>query len=137
MLERPCLALWHGPRGSGKSFLSAIDTHLASRFNPHHGTRILGGSLSQSRQIYAALQDVVRDGRGCLGGDGTALESLLKTEARYRNGSTIEMLAASPTSVRGPHVPSLKLDEVDEIEPEVRDAAMGMVMEKHGSRSRS
>jgi hypothetical protein len=135
VLERPSLALWHGPRGSGKSFLSAIDTHLASRFNPHHGTRILGGSLSQSRQIYAALEEVVRDGRGCLGGDGQTLEALLKTSARYRNGSTIEMLAASPTSVRGPHVPSLKLDEVDEIEPEVRDAAMGMVMEKDGCKA--
>ena len=44
VLERPSLALWHGPRGSGKSFLSAIDTHLASRFNPRHGTRILGGN---------------------------------------------------------------------------------------------
>jgi hypothetical protein len=132
VLERPSLALWHGPRGSGKSFLSAIDTHLASRFNPRHGTRILGGSLSQSRQIYQALVDVVRDGRGCLGGDGATLESLLKTSARYRNGSTIEMLAASPTSVRGPHVASLKLDEVDEIDPEVRDAALGMVMEKDG-----
>jgi hypothetical protein len=132
VLERPSLALWHGPRGSGKSFLSAIDTHLASRFHPHHGTRILGGSLSQSRQIYAALQEVVRDGRGCLGGDGTALESLLKTEARYRNGSTIEMLAASPTSVRGPHVASLKLDEVDEIDPEIRESAAGMCMEKDG-----
>ena len=119
-------------RGSGKSFLSAIDTHLASRFNPRHGTRILGGSLSQSRQIYAALEEVVRDGRGILGGDGGTLESLLKTAARYRNGSTIEMLAASPTSVRGPHVPSLKLDEVDEIDPEIREAAMGMAMEKRG-----
>ncbi|MGA2699594.1 MAG: hypothetical protein ABSH35_00660 [Isosphaeraceae bacterium] len=34
VLERPSLALWHGPRGSGKSFLSAIDTHLCSRFKP-------------------------------------------------------------------------------------------------------
>ena len=27
---------------------------------------------------------------------------------------------------------SLKLDEIDEIEPEIREAAMGMAMEKHG-----
>jgi hypothetical protein len=135
VLERPSLALWHGPRGSGKSFLSAIDTHLASRFNPRHGTRILGGSLSQSRQIYQALEEVVRDGCGVLGGDGGTLKSLLTTVARYGNGSSIEMLAASPTSVRGPHVASLKLDEVDEIEPEIREAAMGMAMEKRGVRS--
>ena len=135
VLERPSLALWHGPRGSGKSFLSAIDTHLTSRFNPHHGTRILGGSLSQSRQIYTALEDVVRDGRGCLGGDGSTLESLLKTSVRYRNGALIEMMAASPTSVRGPHVASLKLDEVDEIDPEIRESAAGVCMEKHGCRA--
>ena len=32
--ERPSLSLWHGPRGSGKSYLSAIETHMTSRFNP-------------------------------------------------------------------------------------------------------
>src|SRR6516225_7197867 len=52
VLERPSLALWHGPRGSGKSFLSALDTHLWSRFHPGHETCILGGSLAQSEQIH-------------------------------------------------------------------------------------
>jgi hypothetical protein len=32
-------------------------------------------------------------------------------------------------------VASLKLDEVDEIEPDIRDSAVGMAMEKHGSTS--
>ena len=134
-LERPSLALWHGPRGSGKSFLSAIDTHVASRFNPLHGTRILGGSMAQSRQIYEALSAVVLDGVGVLGNDAATLDRLLKTEAHYRNGSHVAMLAASPTSVRGPHVPSLKLDEIDEIEEDIRESAMGMAMEKRGIRS--
>jgi hypothetical protein len=47
-LERPPLALVLGPRGGGKSFLSALDAHLTSRFHPGHGTRVLGGSRSQS-----------------------------------------------------------------------------------------
>src|SRR5262249_52408999 len=64
VLERPALALWHGPRGSGKSFLSAIDTHMASRFHPRHETRILGGSLAQSEQIHQALREVVLNGHG-------------------------------------------------------------------------
>src|SRR5579864_6327866 len=51
-LDRPNMALLLGPRGGGKSFLSAIDTHLKSRWNPHYGTRILGGSQAQSLQIY-------------------------------------------------------------------------------------
>ena len=135
VLDRPSLALWHGPRGSGKSFLSAIDTHLASRFNPRHGTRILGGSLAQSEQIYQALQEAIRDGRGLLGTDADTIARLLKSEVIYHNGSTVSLLAASPTSVRGPHVPSLKLDEVDEIEPDIREAAMGMAMEVRGCRA--
>ncbi|MHB8397323.1 MAG: hypothetical protein ACYDCI_00090 [Candidatus Limnocylindrales bacterium] len=134
-LERPSLALWHGPRGSGKSFLSAIETHLNSRFTARHETKILGGSLAQSHQIYHALTEAIVDGRGVLGGDSSSLERLAKTEGRYRNGSTVSILAASPTSVRGPHVPSLKLDEVDEIEPDIRESAMGMAMEKRGVRS--
>jgi hypothetical protein len=134
-LERPSLALWHGPRGSGKSFLSAIETHLTSRFHARHGTRILGGSLSQSEQIYEALKEAVHDGRGQYASDADTLDRLLKTEVYYRNGSQVSLLAASPTSVRGPHVPSLKLDEVDEIDADIRESAIGMAMEKHGCRS--
>ena len=135
VLERPSLALWHGPRGSGKSFLSAIDTHLASRFQPRHETRILGGSRAQSEQIYRALQASIIEGAGNLGSDRDTINRLLKTEAVYRNGSRVSILAASPTSVRGPHVASLKLDEVDEIDPDIREAAMGMAMELRGCRA--
>jgi len=133
VLERPSLALWHGPRGSGKSFLSALDTHITSRFNPSHDTRILGGSLGQSQQIYSALTKIVLKGKGPLGGDSQSLESLLKTRARYRNESIVAMLAASATSVRGWHGPSLKLDEVEEIDPDIRESAAGTCMEMHGS----
>ncbi len=136
VLERPPLALWHGPRGSGKSFLSAIDTHLASRFQPRHNTRILGGSLGQSEQIQQALREVVLHGRGPAGESDTgSVARFLKSEVHYRNGSHVAVLAASATSVRGPHVPSLKLDEVDEIDPEIRESAMGMAMDVRGLRS--
>jgi hypothetical protein len=130
---RPPLALVLGPRGGGKSFLSALDTHLTSRWNPRHGTRILGGSRSQSEQVYRALREAVYEGRGEKGSDAGSIARLMKGEAIYHNGSNVAILAASSTSVRGPHVPSLKLDEVDEIEPDLREAAMGMCMNRHGS----
>ena len=136
VLERPSVTLWHGPRGAGKSFLSAIDTHIASRFIPRYGTRILGGSKAQSQQIYNAIRDVVIDGDGNLGNDAESITKLMKGEAIYANGSRVAILAASPTSVRGPHVPSLKLDEVDEISPDIRESALGMVMEIRGQRAR-
>ncbi len=126
-LSRPQIALILGPRGGGKSYLSALDTHLRSRWTPGYATRILGGSKAQSAQVYQALRDLIRDGN-----DQDVILRLLKEGARYKNGSDVEILAASSTSVRGPHVPSLKLDEVDEIDPDCREAAMGMCMNRKG-----
>lgn len=134
-LERPSLVLVLGSRGGGKSFLSALNSHITSRWNPQHGTRILGGSRSQSEQVYRALKEAVFDGRGRAGSDRFVFDRLLKQEAVYQNGSDVSILSASSTSVRGPHVASLKLDEVDEIPSELREAAMGMCMERHGSRA--
>jgi hypothetical protein len=133
MLQRPPLALVLGPRGGGKSFLSAIDTHIQSRFQAKHGPRILGGSRAQSEQVYRALREAVYEGSGPKGSDADSIARLLKGEAVYHNGSDVAILAASSRSVRGPHVPSLRLDEVDEIDPELREAAMGMCMNRYGS----
>src|SRR6185437_9145149 len=102
-------------------------------WSPRHGTRILGGSRSQSEQVFRALREVVVEGQGPAGSDAASIAKLLKGETTYRNGSDVAILAASSTSVRGPHVPSLKLDEVDEIAPELREAAMGMCMDRNGS----
>ena len=129
-LDRPSVALVLGSRGSGKSFLSALDTHLTSRWEPRHGTRILGGSKQQSAQIYEALRAIATEHEGAGGNDAAAVSRLQKERALYANGSKVEILAASPTSVRGPHVPSLKLDEVDEMDVAIREAAMGMCMGK-------
>jgi len=131
--DRPPLVLVLGSRGAGKSFLSALNTHLTCRWQPRHGTRILGGSRSQSEQVYRALRETVFQGEGPVGSDAVAIARLLKGEATYHNGSDVAILAASSTSVRGPHVASLKLDEVDEIAPELREAAMGMCIARNGS----
>lgn len=129
-LLRPPVTLELGGRGTGKSFKAALRLHFDSRFNRNCHSRILGGSKDQSRQIYEALKEHVLDGRGKLGGDGAAIKKLLDGMATYHNGSSVKILAASSTSVRGPHVPTLLLDEVDEIDPELRQSAMGMCMAK-------
>ena len=135
-LKRPSIALVLGSRGCGKSFLSALDTHLTSRWDPDHGTRILGGSKAQSVQIYHAIRDIAARYEGKKGGDADALAKLRKDGATYTNGSEVEILAASPTSVRGPHVPSLKLDEVDEIDNDIRESAMGMCLGRKADRKK-
>jgi hypothetical protein len=126
-LDRPSMSVVCGPRGGGKSFLRALATHLDSIRDDFHHTRILGGSLSQSEQIYNALKDFDRADP-----HGGFFEGVTKTKATYSTGSTVAILSASPTSVRGPHIPTLCLDEVDEIETDTRDSALGMCMERDG-----
>jgi hypothetical protein len=125
--DRPAISLVLGPRGGGKSYLSALATHVDSIRHPGHGTKILGGSLAQSQQVYGALRDFDRARP-----DAGFFASFTKTAATYATGSEVSILAASPTSVRGPHVPTLRLDEVDEIDTEIRESAMGMCMARGG-----
>lgn len=125
--DRPSVAAVLGPRGGGKSFLAAFATFWDSVSLKRHGTKILGGSLAQSQQIYDALDGISATEHG-----ERRFKSITKEAARFKNGSTVSMLAASPKSVRGPHVPTLRLDEIDEIDPEIREAAMGMCMAKDG-----
>jgi hypothetical protein len=134
--DEPDLSLCHASRGSGKSFLQGVRTHLRSLRTPGHATKILGGSKQQAAQIYDSLKRVAFDApEAARGLPGVA--SLLTERARYRNGSTVQMLAASNTSVRGPHVPDLDLDEIDEIDRGILDAAMGMAQDdvRRGIRS--
>ncbi len=129
VFDRPPLSLVHGPRGGGKSYLVAFATHLSSILHDGHGTKILGGSEAQLAQVFQALQDF----RHCdaLGGYNPFTD-FAATSARYETGSEVSYIPASAKRVRGPHVPTLRLDEVDEIDPEIREAAVGMAMERHG-----
>lgn len=132
--ERPPLALILGPRGGGKSYLSALNIHLTSKWNSKHSTCVLGGSLSQSEQIFNALGQIIQEEEDRSNIDPDRRMKLQRSKVVYPNGSVVRILAASSRSVRGPHVPSLKLDEVDEIDNDCREAALGMCM---GRRSRS
>jgi len=131
--DRPSKALLLGPRGGGKSLIQSIDAHLDSRFNRKHFTRVLAGSLAQAQQVYGGLNEFIVDGEGPHGWtDADTIRKLTQRMATYHNGSTVAILPGTAKGVRGPHVPSLKLDEVDEIDPDVRQFAMGMSMEKGG-----
>lgn len=127
VVERPPVSLWCGPRGGGKSFISGLGTWIDSLAHDGHGTRILGGSLAQSEQIYNALTAFAK------ARPGRSPVVMAKRAAHFpATGSDVSILAASPTSVRGPHVARLRLDEVDEIAPDIRESAMGMCMSLRG-----
>jgi hypothetical protein len=52
------------------------------------------------------------------------------TLIKLRNGAKIRPLTASQKTVRGPHPPFLLLDEIDEMDQAILDAALGQPMEQ-------
>jgi len=120
-------------RGGGKTLLGALSTWLDTVFKSNCATKILGGSLEQSKKMYQHLTG---------GGDGWGLATknfghlikgeMLAGQTTLVNNSSINILTASSKSVRGPHPQKLKLDEVDEMDPEIYEAALLIPKTKRG-----
>ncbi len=118
-----------GSRGlSGKSTLLATVTTMEGLEGL--SSTLLGGSLQQSRRVHEISakiweRTIIRDGvvfeRGLrhLVEDPTVNETVFFTGARRR------ALTASQTSVRGPHQPRTRLDEVDEMDLDIFEATLG------------
>ncbi|MCW4050805.1 MAG: hypothetical protein NWE89_13825 [Candidatus Bathyarchaeota archaeon] len=119
-------------RSGSKTFLyGGLDSWVKSCSRAHYETKLLGGSKDQSLLSYRAMRrfrDETDPDDSRLDGD------LLQSRATFLNGSEVSILAASMAMVRGPHPQSLKLDEVDEIDEEVYEAALSQPMENFGYR---
>ena len=116
--------LIHGSRGlSGKSVLMAT---LGQTNAAIWGAdcNILGGSLAQSNNVLESMQ------RNWDYPDSPAymLVADQKTEQRLSNHAKIRPLTASQKTVRGPHPARLLLDEIDEMDLPILDAALGQPM---------
>jgi len=98
--------------------IAAIVTLLDSLFKPGCETRILGGSGEQARRMYEYLAYFVNRGF-----DRFIEGPLLKSRCSFKNGSRVEVLTQSPTSVRGQHVQKLRCDELELFDEDVFAAA--------------
>lgn len=106
-------------RGGGKTFLAAVATALDLVFKPGIEIRILGGSLDQAKRMHAHLRAIFGREWFAEQVDGRITERRI----RLKNGSVVELLAQSQTSVRGTRVQKLRCDEVELFDPEVFEAA--------------
>lgn len=118
------MALIHGSRGlAGKSRLLSI-LGLTKAAVLGSDVNILGGSLNQSMNIHQTMRDAWEHDH--------APKYLVKDESmtliRLKNKAIIRPLTASQKTVRGPHPASLLLDEIDEMDQEILDAALGQPM---------
>jgi hypothetical protein len=121
---RSPITVWKASRGfGGKSFLLAL-LGLVEAVTLKASVSVLGGSGEQSANVLKYCKDFwnfENAPRALLAGD-------VQRETRLAWGNTIKALTASQTSVRGPHRPRLRLDEIDEMSIEIFDAAMGQTM---------
>jgi hypothetical protein len=120
------LVVW-ASRGGAKTELGAVAAHLDAILRPGCQTRILGGSLDQSKKMYQYLTAKwTGPWADLLARDPTARRTELVS------GSAIEVLTQSARSVRGQRVHRLKCDEVDEFSPEVWQAAQFITQSSAG-----
>jgi hypothetical protein len=120
--------IWKASRGfGGKSFLLSV-LGMVEATTLKADVNILGGSGAQSSNVLKHMtrlwnfEDAPRD---LLTGD-------VKQEMRFLWGNTVQALMASQTSVRGPHPQRLRIDEADECDIRIIDAALGQPMGKEG-----
>lgn len=89
---------------------------------------LLGGSGQQSFRIHEAINTIWNT-------PGAPTHLLIKQvqgKTVLNNGGSMTALTASQTSVRGPHPQRLRLDEIDEMDLDILEAAQGQPMFKHG-----
>ena len=118
-------------RSGGKSCDAGLLTFLKSIW-PGSSTRILGGSVDQSDKSYQAFA-------GCWEKSELG-PKLLKTDVqikktKLKNKAEVEILTASLKSVRGPHQPNLILDEIEEMEEKIMNAALSQPQSEGGMKS--
>ncbi|HOU57628.1 MAG TPA: hypothetical protein PK556_11875 [Smithellaceae bacterium] len=105
-------------RGGGKTQLAAVATLLEGLFKPGCDTRILAGSLDQSRRTYEYLCGFVQEAFGAF-----LARPMLKGECRFSNGTSVQVLPQSMMAVRGRHIHKLRCDEIELFDEEVFNAA--------------
>lgn len=118
------ISLWHGSRGlSGKSYMLSI-LGITKAFLLGADTNLLGGSYAQSQNIHEHMRNALNYKNA----PRFMIETESQTQIKLSNKAKIRPLTASQKTVRGPHPPFLILDEIDEMDIDILDAALGQPM---------
>lgn len=113
------LACRNGGKSIGVAGLNLAEMSL----KPKCGIVSLAGNLAQAKRGHDHVKNMLRRDEGLSSKlAGTPLAH--KTE--FINGSSLEILPASERSVHSPHVPKLRIDEVDLVAPEIYQGALSI-----------
>jgi hypothetical protein len=126
--EKVANQLVHACRSGGKTKDTAVLNVLDAGF--HNASVVtVAGSKFQAKQGYEYSKDLWFMDPAL---KGKLLGEPLMSETRLKSGAKYEILAASPKSVRSPHVPKLRMDEIEEMAPEVFKGALSIPASKPG-----
>lgn len=120
-------AVWKASRGLGGKSRTLAVLGLTEATLLGCEVTILGGSSAQSTNVHDATKTAW---------DWHAAPKYLLDRpptiygTNLTNGGMLRTLTASQTSVRGPHPPRLRCDEIDEMDQAILDAALGQPMEQ-------
>lgn len=122
------VTVWKASRGFGgkTTLLGALALTEGA-----HGAEVtvLGGSAAQSLRVKEVIQNE------CFAhplAPKNLLTKMTRWDTELATGGYIRALTASQRSVRGPHPQRLRLDEIDEMELEILEAAQGQPMMRWG-----
>lgn len=121
--------VWKAARGvGGKSYMLAALGWMES-VTLRSSVTILGGSGDQSQRVHEYMRQFWMK-------PNVPYEALVGDPSQKRTrlvwGNIIEAQLASQRSVRGAHPPRLRIDEADEVDWRLVDAARGQAMDKAG-----
>lgn len=110
----------------GKSFLLAT-LGLTEALTLGVDVDVLGGSGTQSKRVVRYMRDHIHSSTAPT---GIMPQDMLSGETTLPNGAIVRPMMASQTSIRGSHATRLRLDEADEIKPDLYDASTGITYAK-------
>lgn len=122
---RSPVSVWVGSRGFGGKSMTLSVLGLTEGSTLKASVSILGGSGAQSERVHNHMKNLWHY--------ENAPRHILRTDpsqfvTKLHWGNTIEALMASQTSVRGPHPQRLRMDEIDEMDMKILEAAQGQPM---------
>ena len=131
---RSPVSVWKASRGfGGKTTMMGTLTATEGAILGAQGT-VLGGSSAQSLRVKEIMGEIMES-------DHAPVDLLSKEPTRYltsfKNGGNVRALLASQRSVRGPHPQRLRLDEIDEMELTILEAAQGQPMSSPNVRAQT
>jgi hypothetical protein len=113
------LACRNGGKSIGVAGLNLAEMSL----KPNCGIVSLAGNLAQAKRGHDHVKNMLRRDPGL---SSKLAGNPLSTKTEFVNGSSLEILPASERSVHSPHVPKLRIDEVDLVAPEIYQGALSI-----------